>query len=49
MGTWRVAFPGTAFPPAELPDMASLSELLTVQNCAVAVRLPQRVVRYVPD
>jgi ferredoxin len=32
MGTWRVAFPGTAFPPAELPDLASLSELLTVQN-----------------
>ena len=32
MKTWRVAFPGTAFPSVELPDLASLSEQLTVEN-----------------
>ena len=35
MTTHRVEFPGTAFPPVELPDLASLPLHLTVQNSPV--------------
>lgn len=32
MSTHRIEFPGTAFPPVDLPDLASLPLHLTVQN-----------------
>lgn len=35
MSSHRIEFPGTTFPPVELPDLASLPLHLTVQNSPV--------------
>lgn len=35
MRRYRIEFPGTAFPPVELPDLTDLAQSLTVQNSPV--------------